>query len=176
MKFKFNKYVEMVHCKKGIFFSFIFVAGLLATCHPSYGQETLIEGSNKERNAFYVSAGTFVLWHGASATMERTLQEKIFNKNISSFVKLGAGYYLMWDWEPRYGGPWTFSNYGWLIGKNGHYFEVSAGVTYAFSGDLKGLFPSGALGYRYKKPQGNLIFRANASFPEALNLGVGFTF
>ncbi len=158
--------------------SFIIVLLLLSWNNTYCQQDT---APNKDLNAFYISAGTAVLWHGASATYERTLKDNMFNKNISSFAKLGVGYYLMWDWSPEYGGPWTFSHYGWLVGKDNHHFEISAGLAYAFSGDLKytggiGLLPSGTIGYRYKKPQGKFIFRANASFPEGLNLGAGFTF
>ena len=82
----------------------------------------------------------------------------------------------MWDWSPIYGGPWTFSNYGWLIGRVTHYFEFSAGMTYAYSGDLRGLLPSGAIGYRYVSSEGKLVLRANVAFPEALNLGLGISF
>jgi len=129
-----------------------------------------------DKNAIYFSAGSSVLWHGSSLTYERKLKEKLFNKSISSFIKLGAGYYLMWDWSPKYGGPWTFSNYGWLIGKFAHHFEVSAGMTYSYSGDLRGLLPSGAIGYRYVSSEGKFVLRANVAFPEALNVGFGITF
>jgi hypothetical protein len=148
----------------------------LLNYNKAYCQEGIHTERDNDLNAFYISAGTAVLWHGASATYERTLKDNLFNKNISSFAKLGAGYYLIWDWSPSYGGPWTFSHYGCLVGKDTHHFEISAGLTYAFSGDLMGLLPSGAIGYRYKKPQGKFIFRANASFPEALNLSAGFAF
>ncbi|MBT6236682.1 MAG: hypothetical protein HOI49_11410 [Bacteroidetes bacterium] len=157
--------------------SFILLISLLSlSWNSGYSQNNNPSESKLDKNAIYISAGTSILWHGASITYERTHKEKLFNKNISSFAKLGTGYYLMWDCEPNYGGRWVFSNYGWLIGKRAHHFEVSTGMTYVFSGDLKGLLPSGVIGYRYKKPEGQLIFRANASFPEALNLGVGFTF
>jgi len=154
----------------------ILVVLICVVSSAANGQENQPTETNNAKNALYLSAGTSVLWHGASVTYERTLQENMFNRPISSFAKLGLGYYLMWDWEPNYGGPWTFSHYGLLFGKKSHHFEFSAGVMYAFSGDLEGFFPSGTIGYRYHKPEENFIFRANVSFPEALNLGVGFTF
>lgn len=91
-------------------------------------------------------------------------------------MKLGTGYFLMWDWSTNYGGPWIFSNYGWLIGKMNHHLEISTGVTYTFAGDLRGILPSGAIGYRYVSPKGKYLLRANVAFPEALNLGFGITF
>ena len=68
-----------------------------------------------------LDTGTSVLWHGASLTYERTLKENLFNKNISSFVK-SRRLLPMWDWSPNMG-PWTFSNYGWLIGRLTHYLS-----------------------------------------------------
>mgnify|MGYP003113096953 CR=1 FL=1 len=172
-----NKVYAMFRNMKHAFSPFMLLIGLfLLSWNSAYCQQDSHAEPDNDLNAVYISAGTAVLWHGISATYERTLKDRLFNKNISSFAKLSAGYYLMWDLTPSYGGPWTFSHYGWLVGKDTHHFEISAGITYAFTGDLSGLFPSGTIGYRYKKPQGKFIFRANASFPEGLNLGAGFTF
>ena len=66
-------------------------------CNSAFGQSYKESIPQQDKNAIYFSAGTSVLWHGASLTYERTLEENLFNKNISSFVKLGVGYYLMWD-------------------------------------------------------------------------------
>lgn len=156
---------------------FVILTGLSGLFWSSaYCQSYNESNPQQDKNAIYFSAGTSVLWHGASLIYERTLQENLFKKNVSSFVKLGVGYYLMWDWLPSYGGPWTFSNYGWLVGKLNHYFEFSAGMTYSYSGDLSGILPSGAIGYRYVSSEGKFVLRANVAFPEALNLGFGITF
>ncbi len=157
-------------------FTVILILSLHFFCKNTYSQQDDYKEKANDLNAIYFSAGTAVLWHGASLTYERGLNTNLFNKNISTFAKLGSGYYLIWDWSPEYGGPWAFSHYGWLLGKDIHHFEISAGVFYGFSGDLMGLFPSGTIGYRYNKPLGKFIFRANASFPEALNISAGFKF
>ena len=162
---------------RNTYLAFVILIGIpYLFCNNAYCQSYNESIPEQDKNAIYFSAGTSVLWHGASLTYERTLQENLFNKNISSFVKSGVGYYLMWDWSPNYGGPWTFSNYGWLIGRLTHYFEFSAGMTYSHSGDLRGLLPSGAIGYRYISSEGKFVLRANVAFPEALNLGFGITF
>ena len=162
---------------RNTYLAFVILLGIpYLFCNNVYCQSYNESIPQQDKNAIYFSTGTSVLWHGASLTYERTLQENLFNKNISSFVKSGVGYYLMWDWSPNYGGPWTFSNYGWLIGRLTHYFEFSAGMTYSYSGDLRGLLPSGALGYRYVSSEGKFVLRANVAFPEALNLGFGITF
>jgi hypothetical protein len=154
--------------------SILLIALLLINWNTCFGQQDDNDESKKELNALYFSLGTAVLWHGASVTYEKALKYNKFKKNVSSFAKLGAGYYTWWDWSPEYGGPWIFSHYGWLVGKDKHYFEASAGLMYIPKGDLNRQYLSGTIGYRYTKRK--FIFRANISFPEALNLGAGFKF
>ena len=98
-------------------------------------------------------------------------------KTVSWYGRLGGGY-----------GAWVepFSaEYGWgglgaitmLTGKKNNHFELNAGgflgledtYNYAF------IFPIFNVGYRYQKPEGGFIFRANAGII-SLGLSFGYAF
>ena len=123
-----------------------------------YGQEIELPEKEKNRNAIYGDFSILVVWHAASLSYERRLKENIFNKNLSSFVRLGGGYIGGYEIDP--GGPFVTSHYGWLLGKKSHHLEGSLGVYYGPEGiyfDNKPhyiLIPSGGLGYRYQEPAG----------------------
>ena len=99
------------------------------------------------------------------------------------------------NWYSRLGAGWGFNGIGGLFesrygvgglgaitmitGKRDGHFELNMG---AFIGDENGpsdrgkfLFPILNIGYRYQKPIGGFIFRANAGFP-SLGISFGYAF
>lgn len=98
----------------------------------------------------------------------------MWNKNISSFVKVGFGGEAHW----RVGGVFVLTQNGLLTGAKKHHLEANIGPNYFINGDLQGDFIplSGALGWRIQEPGGNFIFRMGAAWPEAGYVGLGFSF
>ena len=64
-------------------------------CNNVYCQSYNESIPQQDKNAIYFALGTSVLWHGASLTYEKRSKKICSNKNISSFVKSGVGYYRM---------------------------------------------------------------------------------
>lgn len=108
----------------------------------------------------------------ATGYLERIIKQKMWNKNISSFVKVGYGGETHWAGGSKY----FLAHFGLLTGANKHHLELSLGPVF-FKGDLKGELPmSGTIGWRVQEPEGHFIFRMGASWPEAVYLGLGFSF
>ena len=98
-------------------------------------------------------------------------------KTVSWYGRLGGGY-----------GGWLepFSaEYGWgglgaitmLTGKKNNHFELNAGGFLGFEdrNNEALIFPIFNVGYRYQKPEGGFIFRANAGII-SLGLSFGYAF
>ena len=105
-------------------------------------------------------------------------ERQIFSgKTVSWYGRLGGGY-----------GGWLepFSaDYGWgglgaitmLTGKKNNHFELNAGGFLGFEDTYNEafIFPIFNVGYRYQKPEGGFIFRANAGII-SLGLSFGYAF
>ena len=105
-------------------------------------------------------------------------ERQIFSgKTVSWYGRLGGGY-----------GGWLepFSaEYGWgglgaitmLTGKKNNHFELNAGGFLGFEDTYNEafIFPIFNVGYRYQKPEGGFIFRANAGII-SLGLSIGYAF
>ena len=105
-------------------------------------------------------------------------ERQIFSgKTVSWYGRLGGGY-----------GGWLepFSaDYGWgglgaitmLTGKKNNHFELNAGAFLGFEDTYNEafIFPIFNVGYRYQKPEGGFIFRANAGII-SLGLSFGYAF
>ena len=105
-------------------------------------------------------------------------ERQIFSgKTVSWYGRLGGGY-----------GGWLepFSaEYGWgglgaitmLTGKKNNHFELNAGGFLGFEDTYNEafIFPIFNVGYRYQKPEGGFIFRANAGII-SLGLSFGYAF
>ena len=64
-----------------------------------------------------------------------------------------------------------------LSGANKHHLELGAGPRYVINGGLQGYLPFAAtIGWRIQEPGGNFIFRMGVSWPEAVYIGLGFSF
>ncbi|SFT74005.1 hypothetical protein SAMN05216474_2066 [Lishizhenia tianjinensis] len=121
-------------------------------------------------NAVYGSLGIGGLYFTATGFYERTLS---YNGRLRTFAKVGVGGYALWG----IGGVYGMGHLGLLTGANNNHLELSAGYNRFFTGDLQGDYPlSGTMGYRFQKPDGLFIFRTGVSFPEAVYLGLGFSF
>jgi hypothetical protein len=131
-----------------------------------------------QKNAIYGNVGTAVLIHTAALYYERQLQEKLFYTNIVTYVKVGVGYYELWDWSFNYGGPFVSSQYGILTGAQNHLFEAGLGLYYSprEESELNGVGPSVTLGYRYINPNTKFMFRSGLGVLDGLYIGIGKSF
>ena len=139
-----------------------------------YAQEAKSQEVEFNNNAIYGNVGYGGLYVTATGYFERMIKQKMWNRNISSFVRVGFGAEAHWEG----GGMYVLAQYGLLTGAKTHHLEIGLGPSYFISGDLKGDVPpiSGTVGWRIQKPGRNFIFRMGASWPEAVYLGLGFSF
>ena len=103
---------------------------------------------------------------------ERQIQS---GKKVSWYGRLGGGYGLFIDdifWPTAgWGGLGAITM---LTGKKNNHFELNAGAFIGNEG-YTFIFPIFNIGYRFQKPEGGFIFRANAGFP-SLGLSIGYAF
>lgn len=136
----------------------------------TFSQKETEEDVGFNKNAIYANVGSGLLYFTATGYYERMLTQ---NSKISSFVKVGAGGYALWG----VGGQFILAQYGILTGAKTHHLELGVGPSYFINGDMQGALPfSGTIGWRIQKPGGNFIFRMGASWPEAVYVGLGFSF
>ena len=149
------------------------IAFLLGSIKNGTAQEGKLQEIRFNNNAIYGNVGNGGLYFTATVYYERTIKQKIWNRNISSFVKVGFGAEAHWEGE----GMYILAQYGLLTGAKTHHLEIGLGPNYFISGELKESPPiSGTIGWRIQKPKENFIFRMGASWPEAVYLGLGFSF
>ena len=110
-------------------------------------------------------------------------ERQIFSgKTVSWYGRLGGGYGAWVEW----GGDFGWGGLGaitMLTGKKNNHFELNAGGFLGtdgegFLGIVDGeafIFPIFNVGYRYQKPEGGFIFRANAGII-SLGLSFGYAF
>ena len=120
----------------------------------SYGQKENPQEKIFNKNAIYGSIGSGGLYFSATGYYERIITQ---NDKISSFVKAG---------------------YGILTGSKKHHLEIGAGAGYFINNgpDLVDIPITATIGWRIQNPRSNFIFRMGASLPEALYIGIGFSF
>ena len=109
-------------------------------------------------------------------------ERQIFSGKTSWYGRLGGGYGGMIEWRGDFG--WGgFGAITMLTGKKNNHFELNAGSFFGYNAidwfevdkDEPFIFPIFNLGYRYQKPDGGFIFRANAGII-SLGLSFGYAF
>ena len=133
---------------------------LLYSISHSIAQEVTLPEVEFNKNRIYGNVGYAGLYFSATGYYERMIKQKMWNSNISSFVKVGYGAYIYWEGKGKY----LLAQYGLLTGAKTHHLEIGIGPCYFITGDLKGdVLVSGIVGWRIQKPGGNFIFRMGAS-------------
>lgn len=131
------------------------------------------------KNAIYINGGveylsdhdgTFAI---TSFYMERIIKQKMWDVNLSSYVRIGIGF--QFDYEDSY--KYIIAQYGLLTGSNAHHLEVAAGLNYNYNEYFNRTLPfSINIGWRFQKPAKHLILRVGTGSPEILYFGFGFSF
>ena len=137
--------------------------------------DTEAKSHSFNKNAVCVSAGTLLVYFSAIGFYERIVSKKESDfLNSKAFARLGFGGYTSWGDE----GTFLLPQFGFLTGAHNSHLEVAAGIYFTRrDSDISVSLPlSGAIGYRYQKPEGNFIGRIGLGFPEAIYLSFGFSF
>ena len=143
---------------------------LLSSTKFGYSQNESIKDVGFYKNAIHGNVGIGGLYLTANGYYERMITQ---SSKILSFVKVGIGGYSTWGDEGNY----ILGQFGILSGANKHHLELGAGPRYVINGNIQGYGPfTATIGWRIQKPGGNFIFRLGASWPEAIYVGLGFSF
>jgi hypothetical protein len=149
---------------------FITITLLLASSSIVYGQKESIKDVGFYKNAIHGNVGIGGLYLTATGYYERMITQ---NSKVLSFVKVGFGGYSTWGDEGNY----ILGQFGILLGANKHHLELGAGPRYVINGGIQGYLPfTATIGWRIQKPGGKFIFRMGVSWPEAVYIGLGFSF
>jgi len=141
---------------------------LFLSIHKATAQENTFN-----KNLIHTSIGSGGLYFSATVYYDRIIKQKMWNRNITSFIRVGYGSAVYYGSESSY----LLTQYGILTGVKKHHLEVSVGPAYFTNRNLLGDYsPTAALGWRYQKPGGNFIFRLGIAVPEAIYLGLGIAF
>jgi len=128
------------------------------------------------KNAIYGSVGTAGVYFSATGYYERMFLGKNEKAKNAFFARAGYGGVASWGGN----GSYLLVQGGILTNAKGKsHFEGALGLVF-FSEevytDSSNTKPSVSAGYRNQKPGKSFIFRAGAGYPEALYVGVGFSF
>lgn len=158
------------------------IAFLLCSINDGLTQDTL------NKNTIYVSVGSFSFLGTSTLTTtgyyERMIKQNMWDKNISSFVKVGYGKITNNGTGFLFGGKihnesqYLLAQYGLLVGGKRKHLELGLGMINFINGYHKeeGFQPSVTVGYRFQAPSEKFIFRIGGSYPEAFYLSMGFSF
>jgi hypothetical protein len=159
-----------------------------------YSQELYASTLNNDhKNAIYGNIGFVPVWGVINGAYERRIL-KTGNALLNSlWAKVGGGYWL----QVSSGGPHILAGVTALSGTGKNHLEVSLGFVslYNYSDYKKDLasyqilgnvepsksdfvdnYVAGGIGYRFQNPENGFIFRTGVSFPEAIYIGLGFSF
>lgn len=156
---------------------------MLAQNETPPNSETKMESDLFRKHSIYVEGCYAVFLGSGSLNYDYTFKQNMWNKGINMYAGIGGGYLFHFDLEV----PFFRAKYGLYIGRGKHHFDVAVGISLIFDPDKKGeiIFEPAllygnpfyaGLFYRYQKPGGNFMFKAGASFPEGITLGIGCSF
>jgi hypothetical protein len=127
-----------------------------------------IQKSDFNKNSIHASIGTVVLYSTINCYYDRVIFERNKNKTTLGLLRLGYG---------RFGG--IENGGGQYILQSGilrGYFEGLLGFSIRPQDGDEAVKPAISLGYRWQKPDKNLLFRAGIAYPESIYLGLGLSF
>lgn len=146
------------------------------------------------KNVIYGMLGLYFPYMGSftgTVYAERLISPSVLENKVSFILQIGYGGNLETS-IGREGSTWSnhyfLARVGVLFGGNDHHFECGLGMcqatfkdTYSYPGNSYSTtyserMPSTHLGYRYQKPNGNLIIKLGGAFPEGPYMGVGVAF
>ncbi len=145
------------------------------------------------KNVIYGNVGFIPVWFAINGAYERRILKTDNSLLNSLWAKIGAGYWAQFD----SGGPLALAGLTALTGTGKNHLEVSLGFVslhdysdykrdleaYRIVGNVEPRRSdyienniAGGIGYRLQNPENGFIFRAGVGFPEAIYVGLGFSF
>ena len=150
---------------------------LLAVSSHFSSAQTKADSLRYNKNALLAHPGTAFDYITFSTYFEYKLNQGIWNSRIASYVRFGVGYYNLTQYSPGTGGTFIKAEYGLIIGPRTHHLDLGLGANYIFTGELKSYFPIyPSIAYRFERIGGQWIYRAGFSFPDAIFIGLGYSF
>lgn len=109
--------------------------------------------------------------------LEATLNLEVRLHNGSKITWYGRAGGGIWGIFPLFVGTGGFGSITMLAGKKNNHFELNGGLFFGYEPFYKErfVFPIAEAGYRYQKPSGGFIFKANIGFFK-LGIGMGYAF
>ena len=160
--------------------------------NPKYGNSHASDLERK-KNVIHGTVGFLGVWAVANINYERLILDRKDKFLNTLWLRVGGGGYAGWDVS----GPHAVVGFTLITGKKNSHIETHLGLgsTYDKTGyniglrnarggsepepsrsDFIDFAPSCALGYRFQKPKGGVVFRTGFGFPETLYIGVGINF
>lgn len=164
---------------------------------PFYAQSVDDSSLFENKNSVSISGGYGLLYITGHVSYERILKPRLDNDKFRQFgFKVGYNRWVFWADD----GSTFYGALNWIWGKSKNHLETSLGLSILFESSsyeigvsnsrvINGgsgvepsraeytmLLPSGNIGYRFQKPDGNFIFRTGIGFPEAVYIGFGVAF
>lgn len=143
----------------------------------THSQKEISVATGLNNNSIQLNIGYLLLYGTININYERVLKQYLWDKNISSFAKIGIGFF------GNFGGTggYTSAQLGILTGENKHHLEISGGVClnvpkFGWGDDPIGFPIAANVGWRIQKPGNHFIFRLGAGLPESIYFGLGFSF
>lgn len=173
---KLSKFkIQNKHKNKSSTFSFLLKTGLLGLVALLFSfngvlAQTMDAPTELPKNNVYAEATVGAILH-ATVNYERRFYS---GEKVSWYGRLGAG---AGGVIIATGGQGGLAAVTMLTGKKNSHFEFNAGALIGYDRTYNSTFgiPILKAGYRYEKPTGGLLFRANAGL-FALGVGLGYSF
>ncbi|NJB71753.1 hypothetical protein GGR42_002215 [Saonia flava] len=155
--------------KKSKLLSKIALLGLVFLCGTYLISAQSTTAIDLSKNNVYVD--TFLgIFAQASINYERQIYSA---KEVTWYGRLGAGAAAQFFGAANgYGG---LGGITMLTGKKNGHFELNGNVFVGKDSDYTFVHPIATVGYRYQKPKGGFIFRANTSFI-TVGVSLGYAF
>ncbi len=169
----------------------LLISAIENTC---FGQQVYASTLDKDsKNVIHGNIGFIPVWFAISGAYERRILKTDNSLLNTLWAKVGGGYWAQFD----SGGPYALAGLTALSGRAKNHLEVSLGFVslYDYSDYKRDLESyrivgnvepqradfiensiAGGIGYRFQNPDNGFIFRVGVSFPEAIYLGLGFSF
>ncbi len=184
--------ISQIHGPKAVFLIWI-----LLSVFPLYAQVEPDSGrwEPESRNILHLSTGFGGIYYHLSLGYEYMLRcpdrscanqfgiRALYGRGIL-WVDRGDDLSLMGTWQRGRRNNHFEAGGGLLLRYDRSFYQGNYGGTYWWGKSIEdpqrihctSLMPACYLGYRYQRPQGGFMFRTGGGWPEALYLGVGYSF
>lgn len=164
--------------KRFIALSIILLATKLVFAQISVNQASRTTTKTPDNLISEYANNNQIYLEGSFFIQSLNFETKIFNSKSNSFRlngRLGLGYFRLELSGENYDTPGGMGGLACILGKKNHHFEATLGMFLGSDKDESGWWPIGLIGYRYQKPEGGFIFKADVG-TLGISIGLGHAF